>query len=137
MVNRISQIRQKNGISVLYCDSANPEIITQLKRDVFHEEYHDRLVKEKIKMAEAYGHSPGRYMRVVPIAFSKHGSQMLQNAKAIVDDCKIAIDKRFTKLLIGLRTANADAYNLKKENTSYDDTVDAFRLSLLFYKRGK
>lgn len=76
-------------------------------------------------------------MRVVPIAFAKHGSQMLQNAKSLMDDNKIAIDKRFTILLIGLRTANADEYKLIKEDTSYDDSVDAFRLSLLFFKRGK
>ena len=93
MVNRISQIKQKHGLSVLCCDSSNPEVVMQLKRDVFHEEYKDHLVKEKIKMAEDYGHSAGKYMRVVPIAFAKHGSQMLQNAKSLMNDNKIAIDK--------------------------------------------
>jgi hypothetical protein len=49
----------------------------------------------------------------------------------------IAIDKRFDKLLTGLRTAVANEYKLDKEVTSYDDIVDAFRLSLVFYKRSK
>jgi hypothetical protein len=49
----------------------------------------------------------------------------------------IAIDKRFDKLITGLRTAVANEYKLDKEVTSYDDIVDAFRLSLTFYKRSK
>ena len=49
----------------------------------------------------------------------------------------IAIDKRFDKLITGLRTAVANEYKLDKEVTSYDDLLDAFRLSLTFYKRNK
>jgi hypothetical protein len=67
----------------------------------------------------------------------------------------IAIDKRFDKLLTGLSTAVANEYKLQKEETSYDDIVDAneykldkevtsyddlvdaFRLALTFYKRSK
>jgi hypothetical protein len=49
----------------------------------------------------------------------------------------IAIDKRFDKLLTGLRTAVANEYKLDKTATSFNDLVDAFRLSLTFYKRTK
>jgi hypothetical protein len=49
----------------------------------------------------------------------------------------ITIDKRFDNLLTGLRTAVANEYILDKEVTSYDDLLDAFRLSLQFYKRSK
>jgi hypothetical protein len=49
----------------------------------------------------------------------------------------IAIDKRFNKLLTGLRTAVANEYKLQKEETSFNDVLDAFRLSLQFYKRSK
>lgn len=77
-------------------------------------------------------------MRCVGVSFAKHGSQMLQHAKALMDEGLIAIDKhRFNKLLIGLRTASADEYKLDKEHTSYDDIVDSFRLSLMFYNRGR
>jgi hypothetical protein len=76
-------------------------------------------------------------MRCVPISFSKWGSQALQHAKALMDEGLIAIDKqRFNKLLIGLRTATADEYKLDKSKTSYDDIVDSFRLSLMFFNRG-
>jgi hypothetical protein len=49
-------------------------------------------------------------------------------------DGLVAIDKnRFAKLIISLRNAVANEYKLDKEETSYHDILDAFRLSLQFY----
>jgi hypothetical protein len=82
-------------------------------------------------------------MIVVPVPFSVEGAHTLQHAKWLMEETEedgsslIAIDKRFDKLLTGLRTAVANEYKLQKEETSYDDLVDAFRLSLQFYKRSK
>ena len=60
---------------------------------------------------------------------------MLQHTKGLLEDLKqlVIIDKKFDKLLTALRTATAVEYNLKKEDTSYHDILDAFRLSLQFY----
>jgi hypothetical protein len=45
----------------------------------------------------------------------------------------IAIHKdRFHKLITSLRTAVANEYKLDKEQTSFNDILDAFRLSLQF-----
>ena len=49
----------------------------------------------------------------------------------------IAIHPTFEKLITSLRTAVANEYKLQKEETSYDDILDAFRLALQFYKRAK
>jgi hypothetical protein len=49
----------------------------------------------------------------------------------------IAIHPSFNKLLTALRIAVANEYKLDKEQTSYNDILDAFRLSLQFYKRNK
>jgi hypothetical protein len=50
----------------------------------------------------------------------------------------IAIHKeRFDKLITSLRTAVANEYKLDKTETSFSDLLDAFRLSLTFYKRSK
>jgi hypothetical protein len=46
-------------------------------------------------------------------------------------------ETKLDKLLTGLRTAVANEYKLDKENTVYDDLVDAFRLALQFYKMTK
>ena len=82
-------------------------------------------------------------MIIVPVPFSIEGAKMLQHAKWLMEETEedgsslIAIDKRFDKLLTGLRTTVANEYKLQKEETSFNDIVDAFRLALTFYKRSK
>jgi hypothetical protein len=47
----------------------------------------------------------------------------------------VAINPRFDKLIISLRTAVENGEGLlDKEATSYDDIFDAFRMSLQFYQ---
>ena len=66
---------------------------------------------------------------------------MLAHAKWIMEETEedgsslIAIHPSFNKLLTALRTAVANEYKLSKEETAYNDILDAFRLSLQFYKR--
>ena len=68
---------------------------------------------------------------------------MLQHTKWLLEETEddgsslIAIHTSFEKLLTSLRTAVANEYKLDKEQTSYNDILDAFRLSLAFYKRNK
>ena len=45
----------------------------------------------------------------------------------------LAIEEKHDKLLTSLRTAYAEELNLKKEQTSYDDLLDALRLALIGY----
>jgi hypothetical protein len=76
-------------------------------------------------------------MKVIPIPFNTQGAKMLQHAKSLLEDKDnlVVIDKRFDKLLTALRTAVANEYKLTKEDTSYHDILDAFRLSLQLYQR--
>jgi hypothetical protein len=82
-------------------------------------------------------------MFVVPVPFSVEGAKMLQHTKWLLDErdedgsSLIAIHPSFDKLLTALRTAVANEYKLDKQETSYDNILDAFRLSLIFYKRAK
>lgn len=46
----------------------------------------------------------------------------------------LAILEKYEKLIISLRTAQAKEYSLDKEQTSYDDLLDALRLSLIGYQ---
>jgi hypothetical protein len=79
----------------------------------------------------------------VPVPFAVEGAKMLQHVKWLREETEedgsslIAIDKQFDKLLIGLRTSVANEYKLDKTVTSFNDLVDAFRLSLIFFKRNK
>lgn len=55
---------------------------------------------------------------------------MLSNLHAVVSKGYLAIDEKHDKLLTSLRTAYAEELNLKKEQTSYSDLLDALRLAL-------
>jgi hypothetical protein len=143
MINRIWEIKQQCGyISNIYCDAANPEIWESLKRE-FDERSDNQYVRDQFAYCKKYNLHIEDRMIIVPVPFSVEGAHMLQHAKYIMEETDedgsslIAIDKRFDKLLIGLRTAVANEYKLDKEVTSYDDIVDAFRLALTFYKRSK
>lgn len=45
----------------------------------------------------------------------------------------VAINKRFSKLLTSLRTANENDGTLDKKNCVYDDCFDSFRMAMQFY----
>jgi hypothetical protein len=143
MINRIWEIKQQCGyISNIYCDAANPEVWESLKRE-FDEPYNNQYVRDQFAYCKKYNLHIEDKMIVVPVPFSVEGAHMLQHAKWLMEETDedgsslIAIDKRFDKLLTGLRTAVANEYKLDKEVTSYDDIVDAYRLALTFYKRSK
>jgi hypothetical protein len=143
MIDKIWQLKQQCGyISNIYVDAANPEVWESLKRE-FDERYDNQYISDTIAECRKLNTHIEDRMIVVPVPFSVEGAKMLQHAKWLMEETEedgsslIAIDKRFDKLLTGLRTAVANEYKLDKEVTSYDDIVDAFRLALTFYKRSK
>jgi hypothetical protein len=144
MINEIWKLKQKCGhITNIYCDSANPVVWQSLKRE-FDEPFDEKSVREKKAYAMKYNLHIEDQMFVVPVPFAIEGAKMLQHAKWLLEekdeDCSslVAIHKeRFHKLVTALRTAIANEYKLDKEQTSYNDILDAFRLALQFYKRSK
>jgi hypothetical protein len=143
MIEKIWQLKQRYGyVSNIYVDAANPEVWQALKRE-FNENYNDKWIRDQIADCRKYNLHIENRMIVVPIPFSVEGAQMLQHAKYLMEETDedgsslIAIDKRFDKLLIALRTAVANEYKLDKELSVFNDLLDAFRLCLTFYKRSK
>jgi hypothetical protein len=78
-------------------------------------------------------------MFVIPVPFSIEGAQMFQHCKSLLENENniVAIHPKFNKLITSLRTAVANEYKLDKEVTSFDDILDAFRLSMIFYRLRK
>jgi hypothetical protein len=74
-------------------------------------------------------------VKIVPVNFNSQHKAMLGHCKMILehDPTKIAINPKFDKLIIALRTAVDKDGTLDKEATSYNDIFDAFRLALKFY----
>jgi hypothetical protein len=144
MIERIWQLKQQYGhVTILYCDAANPEVWQALKRE-FGENHNDQWVRDQIAECRKYNLYIEDRMFIVPTAFSVEGAKMLQHAKWLMEETEeddgsslIAIHPSFNKLLTALGAAVANEYRLDKEQTAFDDILDAFRLSLQFYKRSK
>lgn len=58
---------------------------------------------------------------------------MLSNLHAVVSEGYLAINEKHDKFITSLRTAYAAELNLKKDQTSYLDLLDALRLALKGY----
>jgi hypothetical protein len=145
MINTIWQLKQKCGhISNIYVDAANPEVWESLKRE-FNEPFNQQYISNQVAECKKYNLYIEDRMTVVPVPFSVEGAHMLQHAKWLLEETSeedgsslITIHKdTFHRLVTALRTAVANEYKLDKEQTSYNDILDAFRLSLIFYKRSK
>ena len=72
-------------------------------------------------------------MKVIPINFMTEHKNMLSHLHLLINKEYLAIPKDYDKLIISLRTAYANEYSLDKEQTSYDDSLDALRLSCKMY----
>jgi hypothetical protein len=144
MIQKIWQLKQQYGhVSNIYVDAANPEVWQALKRE-FDENYDDHYVKDQIAECRKYNLHVEDRMFIVPVPFRVEGAKMLAHTKWILEETEeedgsslVAIHPSFNKLLTALRTAVANEYKLQKEDTSFNDVLDAFRLALTFYKRSK
>lgn len=72
-------------------------------------------------------------MKVIPVNFSTEHKNMLSHLHLMINKEYLAIPEKFDKLVVSLRTAYAKEYSLDNEQTSYDDMIDALRLSLKGY----
>ena len=72
-------------------------------------------------------------MKVIPVNFGTDHKQLLSHLHVIVSKEYLAIPKEHDKLITSLRTAYAKELPLDKDVTSYDDLLDALRLSLKGY----
>ena len=117
----------------IYIDSANPEFITTLKELVGESTRWD-YINEKILYCRRHNLDLANYITVTPVAFGQGGGKdMLMHCKELLEYERhlVAINPRFTKLIASLRTCISDDLGkVNKEETSYDDIMDAFRLVL-------
>jgi len=72
-------------------------------------------------------------MKIVPVNFNTEHKKMLSHLHVMVNKNYLAIPKEHDKLITSMRTAYATEYSLNKDQTSYNDLLDALRLSLKGY----
>ncbi len=133
MIDKVVELVLKYKNVRIYVDAANPEIIRSLKYLFSERTDYDKHLAE---LKHSYpNRPPERAMMVLPVPFSTEHKEMLASCKAFLDDERglVAINPRFDKLITSLRTAVATENTLDKERTSYNDILDAFRLSMRYY----
>jgi hypothetical protein len=134
IINHILQLKQRHHITRVYVDGANPEVIRELKRRIGEpESILDYYTEDQIWQMR-YGDN----MQIIPVNFQKRHREMLQWAYTLMAKKFIKIHPSLQKLIISLRTAIViDDWKLDKQQTSHDDILDSFRLSLCNYEPPK
>ena len=142
MINVIWSLKEQYGhVTNIYVDAANPEVWQALKKE-FGEPYNQQYINDQRIECRKYNLHLEDRMIIVPVPFSLKGlicyntlhGYWKKQKKTGELNCNPPF---FEKLLTSLRTAVANEYKLDKEQTSYNDILDAFRLALQFYKRSK
>jgi hypothetical protein len=128
-----TQIDQSYLDSVkIYVDAATPEFITTLK-ELVGETTRWEYIQDKMLYCKKHNLDLARYIDVIPVPFSTSAKDMLSHTKELLEYERtlVAINPKLDKLITSLRTAISDALGkLSKEDTSYDNVLDAFRLAL-------
>jgi hypothetical protein len=134
IINHIMQLKQRHHTTKVYVDSANPEVIRELKRRIG--EYHDyygSLTEEQIWSLRS-----SNSWQIIPVNFQKRHREMLQWAYTLLSKRMIKIHPSLQKLIVSLRTAVvSEEWKLDKQQTSHNDILDSFRLALCNYEPTK
>ena len=138
MINKVADLYNSfTNIKNIFVDASSPELISSLKSEVANERDNWAYVQEKMAYCKKHHVDINRHMKVVPVPFSSEGKNMLIHTKELLEfeTPIVAINPKFDKLTTSLRTAISDDLGkLDKEATTYDNVLDAFRLSLQMFK---
>ena len=67
---------------------------------------------------------------IIPVSFAKEHKQMLEHTYQLLTKQKLAIPSKFDRLILSLKTAYANEWNLDKNVSVHNDHLDALRLLL-------
>jgi Terminase RNaseH-like domain len=135
MLSTVYGLMSKYQVDKVYIDGANPAFIKSLKIQIGEDADYDKVIAKY--RSQGWGDDAAvANMRIAPVNFNKEHKAMLGHCKMILEESesrRIAINPKFDKLIVSLRTAVDKDGTLDKESTSYNDCFDAFRLALKFY----
>jgi hypothetical protein len=136
MLSKVYERMSKYQVDKVYIDGSAPSFIRSLKIQVGEDPEYEKVIARA--KAEGFDDEAAvANMKVVPVNFAKSHKDMLGHAKLILESDnprRIAINPVFDKLITSLRTAVDKDGSLDKEQTSFNDILDAFRLALKFYQ---
>jgi hypothetical protein len=123
IVKKVFKIVTETQNCWVYVDGSARGLITMLKV----------AFNENINYEKAEDVSP-HHNRILPINFVQEHKFLLQNLYNLISDHYVCIPQSMEKVIISLKSAVAKEYSLDKSQSSYNDTLDALRLSMHPYK---
>jgi hypothetical protein len=132
MLHTVIELIRKYHIEKIYIDGANPSFIRSLKIGLDEDPEYERTIA-RYKSHGFRNWEDSAWMKVVPVNFHTRHKEMLGHTKMLLERGNIAINPKFDKLVISLKTAVDTDGTLDKEATSYNDIFDAYRLVLQNY----
>jgi hypothetical protein len=119
-------------------DAANPAVISALKKELGERtDYMEQITQLKAQWGIKDVTDLKHYCQVLPVTFNAgEGKAMLAQAQVNLSQGGIAINPAHEKLIYALRTAiiNPTTGALDKQQTQFDDCLDAFLIALKFYR---
>jgi len=125
IVDECFRLMQLYNSIYFWCDMSNAGFITEMKTQ-FDEDLSWR--------DEDRSYVNPDNMQVLPINFGTEHKALLSHLYQKFNKPMVAVPRKFDKLEIALRSAQATEYSLDKDETSYDDLLDALRLAIWGYR---
>jgi hypothetical protein len=140
IIDRVIRLNNKHHIGRILVDASNAGFVSSIKQRIGDFDYktyvqNDRVIKH-IDDSRLRSYSSNAI--VFPVNFGTMHGEMLSHLNSLLSARKLRIHPSFNKLLTSLRTAQVlnDKWGLDKDQTSYNDILDSFRVSLLNYYFG-
>lgn len=134
MVEKIAKLNSSFNLQCINVDGANPEFITAMK-DRLGEDSNWHRIHDTMNRCKREGFELNNYMRVCPVNFNEDGKFMLQHLKRLLDHdpSVLAINSKWEKLIVGLRSTVSEEYKMDKTQP-FNDLVDSARLACKFFE---
>lgn len=143
LVHYIVKLYREYRVSNIYCDSFGVSLISSIK-SLLNEPSKDYQT-DLDNLEKQHPYTPIQRLRVViPLAWNRYHREMLQNLKMFMDDDRqhtdghigmVQIDEtRHPQVLSALRGAVADEFDLDKQESPNNDTLDALMAACHHYK---
>jgi hypothetical protein len=132
MLTEIYHLYRQTGASKILIDGSAADLVQSVKAKIG--ERTDYLQQKHEYTSQGRNWDIAPEIKVLPIYFGRQNKQLLTHTKNLIDNGLVAINHRFDKLLIALRTASEEQGVIDKEKSSYHDILDSFMLSLWYFQ---
>jgi hypothetical protein len=119
IADRVFQLHTEISHCLFFVDSANGGFTNELKSRFGESLTWER--SEDVSIDDNY---------VIPVSFQKDHKSMLEWTYNLLSKKRIAIDPKYQKLILSLKSAYGTEFDLDKTVTIYSDFLDSLRLSL-------